>query len=636
MLRNPFHVHELVEDELRAMLDEYFENTCLFGQRSMCGSRIESRDERTSGHATAFQLESHGDEWRESSSMRPMYLLAVASRGAIPALPRESILSDFGQELVHAARRDGAEEALRSAAAEVGELRACRDEAEEALRSAAAQVGELRALASRKSGEAERLQARLGDIQATTVWRLRGRVHRMLGGTDSSTVRTVSRSIRRAERFVARRRLKPVAFPVFAEPIVSIVIPVHDGFDITARCLRAVSEHTDEVPYEVIVVADGADTETRKFVSKCRNLRLVVNEQNLGYLRSVNRGCREARGRLLVLLNNDTQPEPGWLAPLARRADSNSDVGVVVPKLMFPNGRLQEAGSIVWRDGSASNYGCRDDPDAPTYNFARDVDYGSAAALMIDARLWREIGGFDERYAPGYYEDVDLCFAVRDRGLRVVYEPVVHGRPRRGRVDGDGCRCRPEAVPGAQSAHVRRQVDGRAPTPAAGPCALAGGGRSGSPSRCEGGDLRPHRSDARPGRGVASHGIDLVNNLSTLGLRVSFVPANLYRCEPYARDLQTLGVEVLYGDVDIAGYLTAIAAETEFVVVSRPDVASRFIPVIRECLPDAQLVYDTVDLHHVRETRRAEIDQTTGTEQRSRGCESSSSSSCGPATSPSL
>lgn len=219
-----------------------------------------------------------------------------------------------------------------------------------------------------------------------------------------------------------------VAFARVDDPLVSIVVTTFDRADLLARCLGALARTLGAVPAEVIVVLDGENPTVGAVAAAADGVRVVRPPSRAGYLRSANAGAAAARGTHLVHLNDDTEPQPGWLDALLRRLDE-ADVGVVVPRLLHPDGRLQEAGSLIWSDGGGHHLGSGGDETDPAHAVARDVDYGSAAAMLVRGELWRALGGFDERFVPGYYEDVDLCFAARERGQRVVYEPtsrVVH------------------------------------------------------------------------------------------------------------------------------------------------------------------------------------------------------------------
>ncbi len=216
---------------------------------------------------------------------------------------------------------------------------------------------------------------------------------------------------------------REMSLPVFDKPQVSIVIPVYNQARYTFNCLLAVAGNTSGIPYEVIVVNDGSDDETADVLSRVRNLRVVNHAENMGFVHASNRGVRESRGKYVVLLNNDTQVHDGWLRALVDVAEEDETVGLVGAKLVFANGSLQEAGGIVWRDATALNYGRHDDPEKPEYNYLRDVDYCSAACILVRRDVFDQVGGFDERYAPAYYEDTDLAFAMRELGYRVVYQP---------------------------------------------------------------------------------------------------------------------------------------------------------------------------------------------------------------------
>lgn len=212
-------------------------------------------------------------------------------------------------------------------------------------------------------------------------------------------------------------------------PTVSVVIPVYNQLDFTLRCLISIAEHPSRASVEIIVCDDASDDGTPAVLAALPGVRYIRNDTNLGFLYSCNRAAREARGAYLLFLNNDTQVQEGWLDHMLALFGADGRAGLVGAKLLFPDGRLQEAGGIVWRDGSAHNWGRYDDPRKPEYNQVREVDYCSGACLMIEASLFRALGGFDVRYAPAYYEDTDLAFRVHQAGRKVLYQPkavVVH------------------------------------------------------------------------------------------------------------------------------------------------------------------------------------------------------------------
>jgi hypothetical protein len=143
------------------------------------------------------------------------------------------------------------------------------------------------------------------------------------------------------------------------------------------------------------------------------------------FLRAVNQGAAEARGAALLLLNNDTNLTPGALKAALETLDSTADIGAVGGKLLLPDGTLQEAGSIIWNDGTCVGYGRGEDPNAPQYQFRREVDYCSAAFLLVRRALFEMLGGLDTIFAPAYYEETDFCMRLRQAGCRIVYDPRV-------------------------------------------------------------------------------------------------------------------------------------------------------------------------------------------------------------------
>jgi GT2 family glycosyltransferase len=213
-------------------------------------------------------------------------------------------------------------------------------------------------------------------------------------------------------------------------PDISVIVPVYGHLKLTVECLLSIAaagkgKHT----FEVLVADDASPDDTYESLKDVPNLRVVRQETNQGFLRNCNAASREARGRLLVFLNNDAQVTPGWLDALARVFDEESNVGAAGPKIVYPSGHLQDAGSRIRREGSVEMIGLNGSPDDKRWSYRRDVDYVSGACLMIPADLFRDLGGFDDTLAPAYCEDLELGIRLHERGLRSVYVPdaeIVH------------------------------------------------------------------------------------------------------------------------------------------------------------------------------------------------------------------
>ncbi len=216
-----------------------------------------------------------------------------------------------------------------------------------------------------------------------------------------------------------------IAFPEpDARIVVSVIVPTFGKVGYTLRCLASMARDLPDVPIEIIVVDDASRDPEIERLARVRGIRLVVNEANLGFLRSCNAAARLARGEFVFFLNNDTQVLPGWLDPMVALMRARPDAGAVGCKLLFADGSLQEAGAIVWDNATGRTYGRGDDPEKPEYNYVREVDYVSGAALLVRAELFARLGGFDEMFAPAYCEDSDLAFRIRETGRKVLYQPL--------------------------------------------------------------------------------------------------------------------------------------------------------------------------------------------------------------------
>lgn len=456
-------------------------------------------------------------------------------------------------------------------------------------------LAEIRYLINRLTGLARRSLASLRTRGWRATWQ-RIRVH---------TQRAVP-APRKPLYLPPAQPFAPFAVPTSDTPEVSIVIPVYNHVDHTLACLRALAAHPPSVACEILVVDDGSSDATVQWMPQISGLRYEVRERNGGFIEACNDGVSRTRGRYVVLLNNDTVPQPGWLEVLLDTFATVTDAGLVGSQLLYPDGRLQESGGVIFADGSGWSYGRFEAADDPRFASLRDVDYCSGAALMLPRALWQQLGGFDTRYKPAYYEDTDLAFRVRAQGLRVLVQPasrVIHDEGTSNGTDtGSGVKAYQVRNQGVFAATWAAELAshpkvGEVPSPAL----LLRGRRQ---------VLILDEEVPRPERDSGSlRQVNLIRLLLQGGAHVVFVPTRREHGGVATEALQRMGVEVWYTPFldGVAGWLRSHGTRFNVVMMVRHHVANECLPLLERYAPQARTVFDTVDLHYLRERRGAEV-----------------------------
>ncbi len=404
-------------------------------------------------------------------------------------------------------------------------------------------------------------------------------------------------------------------FDSTSHPDVSIVIPVYNQWSYTAACLRSLLVAGSKYSFEVVIVDDQSRDETASELEQMEGLRCLRNKQNLGFVGSCNRGAEHAKGKFLVLLNNDTQVTVGWLDELIGTFDREPEAGLVGARLVYPDGSLQEAGGIIFNDGSGWNYGNGVDADNPEYHFLREVDYCSGACIALKTEYFHHLGGLDDRYAPAYYEDTDLAFKVRESGMKAFVQPasiVVHYEGITSGTDVSSGTKRFQVI--NQQKFLERWQDELKshPDPVNDPndqTAL----RKASRHRNMGNVLFIDATTPEPDKDAGSVRLtNLLRICRDMGYGVTFFADNRANTGRYTRDLQDDGIEVLYHPWldSLQDFFSKRGAEFDYILVSRHYVAVNYIPLLKRYCPNARFIFDTVDLHYLREQRLAKLEQS--------------------------
>jgi GT2 family glycosyltransferase/transcription elongation factor Elf1 len=479
-------------------------------------------------------------------------------------------------------------------------------------------------------GQVDRLNVQLSEIYASEGWKLlsvfygirnsilpvgssrqqkvKKIVNRLRGKkSDNIVIKDHSRSEAAATSGLdTPTHFEPFEFPYFSDPKVSIIIPAYNGWAMNYQCLRSIRENTQGISYEVIFADDVSTDETAHVGDYIGNIVHIRNEKNLGFLQNCNHAASFARGEYLHFLNNDTKVTPDWLNTLVELMERDPMIGMAGSKLVYPDGRLQEAGGIIWQDASGWNYGHKQDPDAPEFNYVKEVDYISGASIMVRKSIWEQLGGFNEMYNPAYCEDSDLAFSIRQQGLKVVYQPlskVIHfegfshgtdNAPQSGLTDIKSY----QKINAAKFAEKWQPVLQQQFPNGVNPYWTRDRSH-GKPTIVVIDHYVPH-FDKDAGSRTTFQYLEL---FTELGMNVKFIGDNFYKHEPYTTILQQMGIEVLYGTYYAENWMNWLKDNDpyiDFILLNRPHISIKYMDLLKSNLR-AKLFYYMHDLHFHRE-----------------------------------
>jgi GT2 family glycosyltransferase/ubiquinone/menaquinone biosynthesis C-methylase UbiE/glycosyltransferase involved in cell wall biosynthesis/peptidoglycan hydrolase CwlO-like protein len=411
-------------------------------------------------------------------------------------------------------------------------------------------------------------------------------------------------------------REEPIHFPHLGKPKVSIVVPVFNQWAHTYRCMKSIQQTMAGMPCEVILADDGSRDMTARAHEILLGVKVLRDGKNRGFLRNCNRAARRARGQYLYFLNSDTELRPGAIQALVALLDRDPTAGLVGSKLVYPDGRLQEAGGIIWADASGWNFGRGQNPDLPAFNYVKEVDYLSGASFMIRKELWDAIGGFDERYAPAYCEDSDLAFEVRKRGFKVVYQPqsvVIHFEGASHGTDvAQSSKAYQVKNTEALKAKWKEELAAQFPN---GTNVFQARDRSAGRKTILLIDHYVPQFD----RDAGSRTIwSFIEAFHRMGLNVKFLGDNFYPHQPYTDMLQQAGVEVLTGSWFAdhwPEWLEENGRFLDYVFLNRPHIAPKYLGPIK-AHTKARILYYVHDLHYLRESKLADLTDDNSLKER--------------------
>jgi GT2 family glycosyltransferase/glycosyltransferase involved in cell wall biosynthesis len=386
------------------------------------------------------------------------------------------------------------------------------------------------------------------------------------------------------------------------QPPAVIAIPNWNRVDLLRRCIESVLAKTGYARYRICVYEQGSTDGSAEYLQSLDpRVDAILASDNVGFVEANNAIIRRYPRWDVVFLNNDTEVTNGWLERLVETAHRADNIGLVGAKLVYKDGRLQEAGSQVFQDGSARAYGKYADQADPMFNQLREVDYCSAACLYAKRAVLDRVGGFDTRYSPAYYEDTDLAFAARQAGFKVLYEPrstvIHHEYSTSGGTAFDRMEANRTKFLEKWAEPLKRQQK----------------------NFWEAVSVSQREKilvidNIVPAQDRSSGGNRLFEFLLLLArhYHVVFAYMGAYALQEYVKPLERYGITVFYPgyakavnnyDLDLGAVL--LHNDFKMIFCELFGMAEQYLGVVRQYSPGTPVIVDTFDVHFLRETREA-------------------------------
>lgn len=397
-------------------------------------------------------------------------------------------------------------------------------------------------------------------------------------------------------------------------PIVSIIIPFYNEYKYTINCLYYLEKNlSNKYPFEIILVDDNSP-ENCDF-SNVTGINVIKNETNLGFLRNINKGIKAAKGEYVYILNNDTEVQEHFLDELFYVFENFKNVGAVGSMLLNANETLQEAGSVFMKNCDINQIVRKKLAFYPEVNFIYKVDYCSGCSLLFKKYNDKgEMNLFDEQFVPAYFEETDFCFQLKHlQNKHIYYTPfskVLHfnGVTYNSRKNTDESKIKKkEELFNTNLSKFKlkwqKQLDAIESTSI--------------PDRIQ--EIYHHKSitffagmipefDKDSGSNRLK---EIIDAYVELDYHVTLIVKFAYIDNSYIEYFQRKGVNVFYEHkkyTSIEKYLEKQKLNSSIAWFYSPDIFMKYYKTAQKYLPKAKLVYDMVDIHHLRIERALELE----------------------------